>query len=136
MTDRLQAIQERLDKATHFATLEIGPDSYSPDWKFTCTAPIGAECWLGCEYEDCSDPDSGYPEHEHTDQGECLVVLWLNEDDATAECLRESFTAWKGEVDTKWEFNQQTYSFQPLTSREDIPYLLAEIERLKQEVGE
>lgn len=78
----------------HTAKVSVEAD-YSPHWEWECADPT--ECQFFNE-----------------DNGECNAVVWLSEDDATNECLRESFIAWSGPVDIRWEGFEQFYSFQPI----------------------
>lgn len=46
----------------------------------TCTAPVGADCRLGCP-SGCES----VCDHDLTDMGECLAVTWINESGDTKE---------------------------------------------------
>lgn len=73
----------------HFVKITIGPE-FDPYFKFTCTAPEGSLCRLWCEVPDCEgfdvqDNDGNYVDHETAhglkDQGRCLRLDWLENDD-------------------------------------------------------
>lgn len=76
---------------------------------FTCTAPAGAHCrtWCdsGCE-ERCTDPD----EHPFVDQGECLMVAWLEAEGPGAEAYDgDKASVHDGPIVLRWETRDEMY---------------------------
>lgn len=65
----------------HSIAWEIGRDGLEAT--FTCSAPVGASCRLTCP-ADCPEWDADDHEHAMVDNGSCVLVEWLENDDATA----------------------------------------------------
>jgi hypothetical protein len=108
--------QEEDPEAIHTATLTVSSDYLSSRWKFTCHAKVGAPCRMACGIRECE----GNCDHNALiDQGECMQVLWLENDDALDECQAGGdFVAWEGPVQVAWNNKNASeyYEFTPLAA--------------------
>ena len=98
----------------HTATLTVSSDYLASRWKFTCHAKVGAPCRMACGILHCE----GNCKHDAlVDQGECMEILWLENDDALDECQAGGdFVAWEGPVNIAWNTKNASeyYEFTPL----------------------
>src|ERR1035438_933208 len=98
----------------HTATLTVSSDYLASRWKFTCHAKVGAPCRMACGILHCE----GNCKHDAlVDQGECMEILWLENDDALDECQAGGdFVAWEGPVSIAWNNKNASeyYEFTPL----------------------
>lgn len=95
----------RREMGSHTAKLTV--EEGQAQWKFTCHAEVGAPCRKACG--ECEDSCL----HERIDQGECMEILWLENDDALLECQVGAFAAWEGPVDIRWDGKNEYYEFEP-----------------------
>ena len=87
-------------------TIKITVESELVTGEFSCSAPVGADCRLGCG-EQCAAWLNGDPcGHDRThDEGFCLPITWLQEEDvAWYELYDGTLTeARSGPIVTRWD---------------------------------
>ena len=91
----------------HRLTVEI--DKWGTHRKFACSAPVGAVCRRTCT-EGCESWDDTH-EHEMKDSGHCLILEWLENDDAPDELFSGgSYEIFDGPIKMIW--NGDCYNYE------------------------
>ena len=95
-------------------TIKITVEPEQVTGEFSCSAPVGADCRLGCG-EQCAAWLNGDPcGHPRThDEGFCLPITWLQEDDTY---WYESYdgtltTARSGPIVTRWDGDYYVWTY-------------------------
>ena len=72
----------------HTVTVEFEGQGGFPRLRFDCLADAASDpaCHMTCEHSECEEGCVLPYEHKKTNQGECMVTLWLEESDAE-DCI-------------------------------------------------
>jgi hypothetical protein len=92
-------------------TVSITLESNGVNYTWHCSAEVGAPCRLECP-EGCEYFEYEGHEHELRDSGECLIIVWMEEDDATNENLAPDFEIGTFGFTPKWAGDYYEWSIE------------------------